>query len=52
MIVTEHDEGGVWVARGLVRVRVREGRVIEVDEYQHCPWVLAAAGEIREAMRP
>ena len=47
MVLTEHDEGGVWVARGLVRLQVRDGRVVEVDEYQHCPWVLAAAGEIR-----
>jgi RNA polymerase sigma-70 factor (ECF subfamily) len=47
MLVTEYDEGGVWVAHGLVRVQVRDGLVVEVDEYQHCPWVLAAAGEIR-----
>ncbi|MFL5617226.1 MAG: sigma-70 family RNA polymerase sigma factor [Gemmatimonadaceae bacterium] len=47
MIVTEYQDEGVWVARGLVRVQVRDGLVVEVDEYQHCPWVLAAAGEIR-----
>ena len=47
MLVTEYDEGGVWVAHGLVRVQVRDGLVVEVDEYQHCPWVLPAAGEIR-----
>jgi RNA polymerase sigma-70 factor, ECF subfamily len=47
MIVTEYQEDGVWVAHGLVRVQVRDGLVVEVDEYQHCPWVLAAAGEIR-----
>jgi RNA polymerase sigma-70 factor, ECF subfamily len=47
MIVTEYQDEGVWVAHGLVRVQVRDGLVVEVDEYQHCPWVLAAAGQIR-----
>ena len=47
MLVTEHDEQGVWVARGLVRVQVRDGRILEIEDYSHCPWVLGAAGDIR-----
>jgi RNA polymerase sigma-70 factor, ECF subfamily len=47
LIVAEYDEQGVWVARGLVRVHVRDGRIVEVEDYKHCPWVLGAAGEIR-----
>lgn len=46
MIVTEYDEGGVWVARGIVRLEVRDGRVVGIDDYKHCPWVLGAAGEV------
>jgi len=47
MIVAEYDESGVWVARGVIRVQVREGRVEEITDYKHCPWVLGAAAEIR-----
>jgi RNA polymerase sigma-70 factor, ECF subfamily len=47
MLVAEYEEQGVWVARGLVRVHVRDGRIVEVEDYKHCPWLLGAAGEIR-----
>jgi len=26
---------------------VRDGRIEEIADYKHCPWVLGAAGEIR-----
>lgn len=47
MIVTEYAEGGVWTARGVVRLDVRDGRVAGITDYEHCPWVLAAAGDVR-----
>ena len=47
MIVAEYDEGGVWTAHGVVRLAVRDGRVVEIADYKHCPWVLGAAGEVR-----
>ena len=47
MIVAEYDERGVWVARGIVRLAERDGRVVEIADYKHCPWVLGAAGEVR-----
>jgi RNA polymerase sigma-70 factor (ECF subfamily) len=47
MIVAEYDEGGVWVARGVVRLEVRDGRIVEIADYKHCPWMLGAAGEVR-----
>ena len=46
MIVVEYDEGGVWVARGLARVEVSDGRVVEIADYKHCSWVLGGAGEV------
>jgi RNA polymerase sigma-70 factor (ECF subfamily) len=46
MIVVEYDERGAWAARGLVRLTLRDGRVAEIADYKHCPWVLGAAGEI------
>jgi len=47
MILAEYDEGGVWTARGVMRVVVRDGRVAEIADYKHCPWMLGAAGEVR-----
>lgn len=47
MLVAEYDEQGVWVARGLMRVEVRDGRITEIADYKHCPWVLGAADDIR-----
>jgi RNA polymerase sigma-70 factor, ECF subfamily len=46
MLVAEYDEGGVWVGRGIVRLDVRDGRITEIADYKHCPWILGAA-EIR-----
>jgi len=47
MLVAEYEERGVWTARGLVRLLVREGRVVEIADYKHCAWVLGAAGDVR-----
>jgi hypothetical protein len=47
MIVTEYARDGVWAARGVVRLEVRDGRVAAITDYEHCPWVLAAAAEVR-----
>jgi RNA polymerase sigma-70 factor, ECF subfamily len=46
MLVAEYDEGGVWVGRGIVRLEVRDGRITEIADYKHCPWILGAA-EVR-----
>ena len=47
MIVTEYFEKGVWAARGIVRLEARDGHVVRITDYEHCPWVLAAAGDVR-----
>jgi RNA polymerase sigma-70 factor, ECF subfamily len=46
MIVTEYEVDGVWTAGGVIRLEVRDGHVVEVADYKHCPWVLAAAGDV------
>jgi len=46
MIVGEYEEKGVWAARGLMRPIVLEGRIIEIGDYTHCPWVLGAVDEV------
>jgi len=47
MIVAEYLEGGVWTARAVIRLDVRDGRVAEIADYRHCPWVLGAANEVQ-----
>jgi len=49
MMVTEYVENGVWTARGIVRLEVRDGRIVTIADYEHCPWVLAAARDLRVA---
>ncbi len=49
MIVVEYDERGVWMARGLMRLEVRDGRVVEIADYKHCPWVLGASVNVSRA---
>jgi RNA polymerase sigma-70 factor (ECF subfamily) len=43
MIIREYAEAGVWVARAISRLHMRDGRITEIDDYEHCPWMLAAA---------
>ena len=47
MIVAEYARDGVWSSAGIIRLVVRDGRVAEIGDYHHCPWVLEAAGEVR-----
>jgi len=47
MIVAEYARDGVWTSGGVIRVVLREGRIVEIGDYHHCPWVLGAADEVR-----
>jgi len=47
MIVAEYEVDGVWTAGGVIRLTVRDGRVAEIADYKHCPWVLGSASDVR-----
>ena len=47
LIVSESVEAGVWTARGIIRLEVRDGHVAAIADYKHCPWVLGAAIDVR-----
>jgi RNA polymerase sigma-70 factor (ECF subfamily) len=47
MILSEYRIDGVWTAAGIIRLTLRDGRVAEIADYHHCPWVLGAAGDVR-----
>ena len=49
MIVAEYSRNGIWTSGGVIRFVVREGRVAEICDYHHCPWVLGAADDVRIA---
>jgi len=49
MIVAEYERDGVWTSGGIIRFVVRDGRIAEIGDYHHCPWVLGAADEVRIA---
>ena len=51
--VTEYLVDGVWAARGIVRVEARDGRIVAISDYEHCPWMLPAADvRLRQAVDP
>ena len=47
MIVAEYERDGIWSSAGIIRLVVRDGRVAEIGDYHHCPWVLGAADSVR-----
>ena len=47
MIVAEYERDGVWTSGGIIRFVVRDGRIAEIGDYHHCPWVLGAADSVR-----
>src|SRR6476469_7431968 len=47
MIVAEYRRDGVWTSGGVIRFVVREGRIAEIGDYHHCPWLLGAADSVR-----
>jgi len=47
MIVAEYSRNGIWTSGGVIRFVVREGRIAEIGDYHHCPWVLGAADSVR-----
>ncbi|MGH9600282.1 MAG: sigma-70 family RNA polymerase sigma factor [Terracidiphilus sp.] len=42
-IVRLEEEAGGWSPKGVIRFDVDDGRVVQIRDYWHCPWVLVAA---------
>ncbi len=41
--ITEYMVDGLWTARGIVRLEVRNDRIAGIADYEHCPWMLPVA---------
>jgi hypothetical protein len=38
-----HAAGDGWMPNAVVRLHVMNGRIVGINDYWHCPWVLSAA---------
>lgn len=46
VVVSLRQNKGVWAAHSFVRLTVWEGKVVDIVDYAHCPWVLPAAARV------
>jgi RNA polymerase sigma-70 factor (ECF subfamily) len=45
-VITLRDVDGQWTPHSIVRLDVVDDRIVRVVEFEHCPWVLRAAGSV------
>jgi RNA polymerase sigma-70 factor, ECF subfamily len=46
VVVVHHAVNGGWAPRAAVRVQMMAGRIVDITDYWHCPWVLTIATTI------
>lgn len=46
VIICQRLLAGKWVSDSIIRVQRRGDRISRVDDYLHCPWVIAAAPRV------
>jgi RNA polymerase sigma-70 factor, ECF subfamily len=46
VVVSLWRDGEAWKPRSFVRLGVSGGRIVQVADYAHCPWVLVAASSV------
>ena len=49
VIVALRSVTGVWTPASFVRLQVTGGRIVGIDDYAHCPWILHAALSVTTA---
>ncbi|MEJ7598866.1 MAG: sigma-70 family RNA polymerase sigma factor [Kofleriaceae bacterium] len=42
MVIVEQADGNHWVPRAPIRLRVEDGKIVDITDYWYCPWILAA----------
>jgi len=45
-VIVEYQDGDGGIARTPVRLRVSDGRIVDITDYWYCPWMLTAAETI------
>lgn len=46
VVVSRRQNKGIWSSQSFVRLTVLEGKVVDIVDYAHCPWVLSAASQV------
>jgi len=44
VVLEQHEDG--WRPIGLVRLELREMRIVRIADYLHCPWMIGTAGSV------
>lgn len=42
-VIIQRPGNGGWVADAAARLRISDGRIVDITDYFHCPWVVTAA---------
>jgi RNA polymerase sigma-70 factor, ECF subfamily len=40
-VIVLHRTADVWTPGAVVRLGIAEGRIVEIADYSHCPWILS-----------
>jgi RNA polymerase sigma-70 factor (ECF subfamily) len=47
VVLIEHQGQHGWVADAPVRMHIANGKIVAIDDYWCCPWILGAASDVR-----
>ena len=42
-VIIQHPAGDGWIADAAARLRISDGRIVDITDYFHCPWIVTAA---------
>ena len=48
VVLVLYEVAGEWTAHSFVRLHIEHGRIRRIVDYEHCPWVLAAAETVQD----
>jgi len=46
VVVSLRKDRETWTPQSFVRIKVSDGRIVQILDYAHCPWVFAAASRV------
>jgi RNA polymerase sigma-70 factor, ECF subfamily len=46
VVVSLRKDRETWTPQSFVRIEVSDGRIVQIVDYAHCPWVFAAASRV------
>ena len=43
VVIIQQPDAAAWVQRATARLRISDGRIVDITDYWHCTWMLPAA---------